>query len=165
MPPPIASAAPDRVLAAIHLIDEDFDVNEMIDALRPVFTGVLMDVADAQGGATQEQVRLIEALGLSLFTLPGDAVLHATPLRPHEVADEVTNPAHRRRLVLMAIIIGFFPHPEAPDQIGRIEDLATALKVTGSEIDEIQIPPARSTELATADFNGRYDRVLNDRDC
>ena len=124
-----------------------------------------MDVADAQGGATQEQVRLIEALGLSLFTLPGDAVLHATPLRPHEVADEVTNPAHRRRLVLMAIIIGFFPHPEVPDQIGRIEDLATALKVTGSEIDEIQIPPARSTELATADFNGRYDRVLNDRDC
>ena len=65
----------------------------------------------------------------------------------------------------MAIIIGFFPHPEVPDQIGRIEDLATALKVTGSEIDEIQIPPARSTELATADFNGRYDRVLNDRDC
>jgi hypothetical protein len=137
-------------------------VEELRTGLKPVVVGALQWVCDVHDGPTPEQQRLIETLASGLFDIAPGAAAHERPLAPAEVASTLPAPRLRRRMVQLAIILGFCRHPETTEQIGRVEELARELGIDGSEIAELRVLVSHSAEQATVDFVRRYDEVLDD---
>ena len=136
-------------------------VNAMSQVFDPTVIGALLGVADADGGPTSEQLHLIEVLSSSLFPSEAPSLASMPALSPDEAAEAIREPQHRERLVQLAIVVGFCRHPETPEQLGRIEDLARALDVTGDQIDEMRVLATRSARQATLDHVRRYANVLD----
>lgn len=129
--------------------------------LHDVVVPALQGVCDVAGGPTREQRRLIEVVGRNLFGLDSTA-LEQVGLSASEVAARVVDQALRRRLVQLAIVVGFCRHPEVPEQIATVEALARELDVDTPEVEMMRVLVSTSAEQATADFVRRYGEVLDD---
>jgi len=121
--------------------------------------GGLLGVAQVNDGATNEQQRVVAALGRHLWSV-NPTELH--PLEPLEVADGLPDSEMRRRFLQLAIIVQFCRHPATVEQEQRLETYAAAVAIDGPQLDSIRDWITEDAEHATYDYVRRYRQFLTD---
>ncbi|MFM7210527.1 MAG: hypothetical protein ACKOYQ_00760, partial [Actinomycetota bacterium] len=127
--------------------------------LTPVFVSGLLGVAVVEEGPTSEQLKVINALARHLWAIDSSGL---GPMEPSAVAEGVHDLEHRRRFVQFAIVISFCRHPNSQEQVSRMEAYASALGITGDQIEAEQRWISEDAERASADFMRTYANYLPD---
>ena len=125
--------------------------------LTPVFVSGLLGVSDVGTGPTTEQIAVIGAVARHLWGLDSSGL---GPIDPAAVADAVSDPEHRRRFVQFSIVVSFCRHPDSQEQVSRMEEYASALGITGDQIEAEQRWISEDAERASADFIRTYANYL-----
>ena len=125
--------------------------------LTPVFISGLLGVADVGDGPTTEQLSVINALARHLWAIDSSGL---GPIDPTAVATALHDAEHRRRFVQFAIVISFCRHPDSQEQVSRMEDYATALGISGDQIEAEQRWISEDAEKASADFMRTYAQYI-----
>ncbi|MFM9134054.1 MAG: hypothetical protein ACKOT0_01225 [bacterium] len=125
--------------------------------LTPVFVSGLLGVADVEGGPTPEQLSVIDAVARHLWGVESSEL---GDIDPSAVADALQDPEHRRRFVQFSIVISFCRHPNSQEQVSRMEEYASALGISGDEIEAEQRWISEDAERASADFIRTYGNYL-----
>ncbi len=97
------------------------------DEVGRAFCGGLLGCSSVEGGPTDEQRRVVEALGQGLYGM-GD-VASIRPLGPDEVRALITDPKRRHRLVEMMVLLEFACHPAHPAMAESVERYADVLGI------------------------------------
>ena len=114
----------------------------------------LLGVAEVAGGPTQEQAVVIGAIAGHLWQVDVGAFAGA---EPRVVAEAVVDAHLRRRFIQLAIVVAFCRHPNAPEQVARLEAYAAAPGVDGDELDVMHSWISKTTEDVSRDFIRTYD--------
>jgi hypothetical protein len=125
----------------------------VIDAghVEPVVRA-MVGAADVDGGPTGEQLAVIGALARTYFESDLDpAALEA--LDPEGVAAAVTDPAARRRVRELLVLIELCRHPTSVAQADRVEAYCAALGETGPGVAIARDLVNGGIATASADFN------------
>lgn len=125
--------------------------------LTPTFVSGLLGVSDVATGPTTEQVSVIDAIARHLWGMDTTGL---GPIDPSAVADAVHDLEHRRRFVQFAIVISFCRHPNSQEQVSRMEQYASALGISGDQIEVEQKWISEDAEKASADFIRTYGKYL-----
>jgi ubiquinone biosynthesis protein Coq4 len=137
-------------------------VNSLIlpaDQVEPV-ARALVGAIDSDGGPTDEQLAVLRALLVHLWQRPDLVAEELAPVDPAGAAEAVTDPAIRRRLNELMVVLELARHPQTPAQVARIEEYAHAIEMGGPELeicrDWIRDGAARAME----DFERFYAEKL-----
>jgi hypothetical protein len=103
----------------------------VIDAnhVEPVVRAML-GAADVDGGPTDEQLAVIGALATTYFEADLDPAA-VDGLGPADTAAAFADPAQRRRVRELLVLVELCRHPVSAHQVERVEEYATALGETG----------------------------------
>jgi hypothetical protein len=102
-------------------------MREIHPDLAPFWLGGLLEVASVDGGPTDEQLRIIQALLRGYFGI--DSALDLSPLPADSIGAVITDPGSRYRMVQTMIVLEFARHPASETLAGAIESYAAALGV------------------------------------
>jgi len=116
----------------------------------------LRHLVAVEGGATPEQLKLLQTLALHLLGVSEDAFSQVSTLLPQELAARLPETRDRRRFLQLAIMLDLCRHPRSEEQLQRLEAFAAALDFQGAELQMIEALCHRSAEEATADFMRIY---------
>ena len=129
------------------------------DQVEPV-ARALVGAIDSDGGPTDEQLAVLRALLVHLWQRPDLVAEELAPVDPAGAAEAVTDPAIRRRLNELMVVLELARHPQTPAQVARIEEYAHAIEMGGPELeicrDWIRDGAARAME----DFERFYAEKL-----
>jgi hypothetical protein len=119
-------------------------------AQAPYWLGGLLEAVSVDGGPTDQQLRLLQALLRGYFGF--EEPVELVPLPADELARRITDPGSRRRLVQTLAVLEFCRHPASP---ALAESVAATVAALG--VDEPMLAVARdaaleSQELVLADF-------------
>jgi hypothetical protein len=117
-----------------------------------VVVGAMLGAADVDGGPTEGQLGVIAALAAGYFETPLDPASVAS-LGPAEAAAALGDPAPRRRLRELLVLIELCRHPASPAQVARVEEYGAALGETGPGMAIARDLVAGNRALAAADFS------------
>jgi hypothetical protein len=125
----------------------------VIDAghVEPVVRA-MVGAADVDGGPTGEQLAVIGALARTYFESDLDPATLAA-LDPDGVAAAVTDPAARRRVRELLVLIELCRHPTSAAQADRVEAYCAALGETGPGVAIARDLVNGGIATASADFN------------
>lgn len=125
----------------------------IIDAehVEPVVRAML-GAADVDGGPTGEQLAVIGALARTYFGAELNAATVA-PLGPEEVAAAFTDPAQRRRVRELLVLVELCRHPTSAAQVDRVDAYAAALGESGPGLAIARDLVTGGIATASADFN------------
>jgi hypothetical protein len=131
-------------------------VREIHTDLAPYWLGGLLEVTSVDGGPTDEQLRIIQGLLRGYFgiTTPVDLV----PLPAHELADIITDPRSRLRLVQTMIVLQLARHPASQALATSVEAYAAALGVDEPMMIVARDAASHSRDLLMADW-ARFART------
>jgi hypothetical protein len=122
------------------------------DPMAEPVARVLLGAIDVDGGATDEQVAVLGAVVAGYWGRP-DLDLNALPsLDPSGAAAAVTEPAHRRRVRELMVMLELCRHPLSDAQVARVEEYATALGETGPGLALARTLVTQGATAAAADY-------------
>ena len=104
------------------------------DQVEPV-ARVLAGVIASDDGPTDEQLAVLRALLTHLWARPDLVVEELEPLEPAAAAALVTDPAVRRRLNELMLVLELARHPQTAAQVARVEEYAHAIEMGGPELE------------------------------
>jgi hypothetical protein len=124
----------------------------VIDAehVEPVVRA-MVGAADVGGGPTDEQLSVAGALARGYFEVDLDPRT-LEPLSPAAVADAFGDPAQRRRLRELLVLVELCRHPSSEEQVARVEEYCAALGESGPGMAIARDLVDGSRATAAADF-------------
>jgi ubiquinone biosynthesis protein Coq4 len=129
------------------------------DQVEPV-ARALAGAIGSDDGPTDEQLAVLRALLVHLWQRPDLAAGELAPFEPPAAAEAVTDPAVRRRLNELMVVLEVSRHPQTPAQVARVEEYAHAIGMGGPELeicrDWVNVGVARAME----DFERFYAESL-----
>ena len=124
----------------------------LLPELVEPFVAGLFGACDVDGGPTDEQIAVLQAIVLQVWHR-SDLDLHAqTPLAPQQLAAIVTSPIDRRHFQEMIVTLEACRHPLTDAQLERAEDYERAIGVVGPDAALFRTMVDQGTEQAKADF-------------
>ena len=129
------------------------------ELVEPV-TCALLGAIDVDGGATDEQIAVLQAIVAHLWERRDLDLSTLVPLGPREAAAAVTDPGARRRLRELMVTLELCRHPESRAQVERVEEYASELGFAGPELEIARDWIDKGIEEATADFDRFYGENL-----
>jgi hypothetical protein len=130
------------------------------DELVEPVCGALLGAVDVDGGVTAEQRAVLQAIVAGYWgraDLDLDAV---DPLGPAEAATAVTDPAHRRRLRELMVVLELCRHPLTDAQVERVAKYAEALGETGPGLEIARTLVREGAQEALADYQRHSQPIL-----
>jgi len=119
--------------------------------VEPV-TRAALGAIDVDGGPTDTQLDVLQALVDHLWVRPDLDVRTLEPLHPGSAAAAVTRPGHRRRFIWMATALEMCRRPMSHAQVARIGDYAAAMHVDDTVLDITRAWLAEGAERAKQDI-------------
>lgn len=116
----------------------------------PYWLGGILEAISVDGGPTDQQLRLIQALLRGYFGF--DEHIDLMPLSPEELARRVPDPGSRYRLVQTLIVLQFSRHPASELLAESVERYAAALGVGEPMLLVARRAVEHSRELLRADW-------------
>ena len=113
---------------------------------------VLLGAIDAGDGGTDEQRAVLAALVGGYWERPDVDLDALVGLGPDEAATLVTDPAHRRRVRELMVLLESCRHPLTEDQVARVETYAAALYEDGPGLAVIRSLVNDGAAHAMADY-------------
>jgi hypothetical protein len=104
------------------------------DQVEPVARALVGAIA-SDDGPTDEQLAVLRALLVHLWNRPDLVVEDLAPLDPGAAAAAITDPATRRRLNELMVVLELARHPQTPAQVARVEEYAHAIAMGGPEVE------------------------------
>jgi hypothetical protein len=131
------------------------------ETVEPV-ARALMGAIAVDGGATPEQCSVLDALLTHLWARPDLVSATLEPFGPAEAAAAVPDPADRRRLNELMVVLELCRHPQTAAQVARVEAYAHALGLGGPELEICRDWIEQGAARATDDFDRFYAERLED---
>ena len=125
---------------------------------EPVARG-LLGAATIDGGPTDEQVHIIDALLHGYFDVDTD-LTSLEPIDPAGLAAAIEDPKARHRVVELMIVLEFSRHPGSDAMAQRVQEYAAALDVD----EKMQVVARDALHAARAELNADYQRYHDDYD-
>ena len=123
----------------------------------------LVGAIDVDGGPSDEQLAVLDAVVVHLFERPDLDLASLEPLGPDETATRLTEPGVRRRFGELLFTLETCRHPLSDAQVSSCERYASAL---GSSPDEVQVLRTAIDEgvaRAAADFDRFFSGMVGAR--
>jgi hypothetical protein len=124
------------------------------------FVPGLLGAIDVDGGPTDEQLAVLRAFVTHLWKRPDLDLGTVTPLGPTDVADRVPDAEARLRFCEMVMTLELCRHPQSDAQVACAEACATALGVTGIEMETTRTALERGSAVVGADLERAYGQIL-----
>jgi hypothetical protein len=131
------------------------------DGLVEPVTGALLGAIDVDGGATEEQLAVLDAIVTHLWERADLDLAGLEPLGPDAAATVVVDPGARRRLRELMVTLELCRHPQSAAQVARIEEYSRFLGCDGPELEIARHWIDEGVERATADFDRFYAEKLD----
>jgi hypothetical protein len=124
----------------------------VIDAehVEPVIRA-MVGAADVEDGPTDEQLAVIGALAQGYFEVEFGTPL-TEPLPPGATAEAIADPAARRRLRELLVLVELCRHPVSAAQARRVDEYCAALGESGPGLVIVRDLVERSRAAAAADY-------------
>jgi hypothetical protein len=131
------------------------------DMVEPV-TRVLLGSIDTGDGGTDEQRAVLAAIVAGYWERPDLDLDALSPMSPDEGAAVVADPAHRRRVREMMVLLESCRHPLTETQVARVEAYAAALHEDGPGMTIVRSLVNDGAKQAMADFMRFMDDIQVD---
>ena len=122
------------------------------DSMVEPVTRVLLGAIDVDGGATDEQLAVLDAVVAGYWGRPDLELAALAPFDPAGAAEAVTRPAHRRRVRELMVMLELCRHPLSDAQVTRVEEYADALGETGVGLVVARTLVNEGAAAAAADY-------------
>ncbi|MCX6511175.1 MAG: hypothetical protein NT081_10260 [Actinobacteria bacterium] len=116
------------------------------------FVAGLIGACDVEGGPTNEQFSVLQALVGQVWRRSDIDLRAQTPLAPQQLAAIVTSPIDRRHFQELIVTLEACRHPLTDAQLDRAEDYERAIGITGPDAALFRTMVDEGTERAKADF-------------
>ncbi len=117
----------------------------------------LVGSVDVEGGPTDEQVRVLQAITTHLFERPDLDPRVVSPLGPQETADRLADAGTRRRFAEVMFTLEMCRHPLSDAQVTRCEAYSEALGSSPEEVEIFRRQIDEGVKVAAADFDRFFD--------
>jgi hypothetical protein len=111
----------------------------------------MVGAADVDTGPTAEQLAVVGALAAGYFEVDLDPATIES-LSPHATAEAFVEPAQRRRVRELLVLVELCRHPASPSQAARVEEYCAALGESGPGLAIARDLVDRSRAEAAADY-------------
>jgi hypothetical protein len=128
------------------------------EMVEPV-TRVLLGAIDTGDGGTDEQRAVLGTLVAGYWERPDLDVGALSALEPEDAAASVTEPAHRRRVRELMVLLESCRHPLTEEQVARVEAYADALHEEGPGMTIVRSLVRDGAKQAMADFQRFVDDI------
>lgn len=129
--------------------------------LVSAFVAGLAGACDVEGGPTDEQYVVLQAVTAHVWERPELDVRAVGPIGPEAVAAAVVDRADRRRFHELLVTLEACRHPLSDAQLERIEAYESSIGLTGPDAALFRTMVDEGTERAKADF-ARFLAVSTD---
>lgn len=129
------------------------------DRVEPM-VAALLGAIDVNGGPTDEQLGVLEAVTSHLWERPELDLSSMRTLSPEAAARQIANPIERRTFHEILVALEACRHPLTVEQLERAEQYGRALSVTGAEVTMFRDLVQAGTERAAADFARFLDTTM-----
>lgn len=124
--------------------------------VEPVVRGLLGSI-DVDGGATDEQLRVLGAITAHLWQRPDLDLRALSPLGPAETAAKVDDPGARRRFAEVMFAVEMCRHPLTEAQVNRCDAYSEALGSSPAEVSLMRESLEEGVAKAAADFQRFFE--------
>src|SRR5262249_46457807 len=107
------------------------------DMVEPCMRALLGGIS-VDDGPTEAQLAVLGAVAAHLWQRPDLALDATTTLEPDAAADEILDPAVRRRVIELLVTLELCRHPQTATQVARVESYAAGLGVDGPELEIVR---------------------------
>lgn len=121
------------------------------DLVEPFVAG-LLGVCDVDGGITEEQLVVLQAIVTQVWRRPDLELRALSSLEPGALADAVTSATDRRHFQELVVTLEACRHPLNDAQLERAEAYEAAIGITGPDAALFRTMVDEGTERAKADF-------------
>jgi len=128
------------------------------------FVAGLLGVCDVDGGPTDEQLVVLQAIVTQVWKRSDLNVRAIDALDPHSVADIVNDPVDRRHFQEMIVTLEACRHPLTDAQLARAEAYEQAIGIVGPDAALFRTMVDEGTERAKADFARFLDGSVKARE-
>ncbi len=111
----------------------------------------MVGAADVDAGPTEEQLNVIGALASGYYAVDVDFAT-IEPLGPWETADAFPDPALRRRVRELLVLVEMCRHPISATQAARVEEYCVAMGQSGPDVMLVRDLIEKSRVEAAADY-------------
>jgi len=115
----------------------------------------LIGAIDAGDGGTEEQRRILRALVDGYWERPDLDLSALDPIEPDGLAATITDPAKRRRVRQLMVVLELTRHPLTPAQVDRVDAYAAALGEEGPGLETARSLARDEVAKAIADYARR----------
>jgi hypothetical protein len=130
------------------------------DELVEPVCGALLGAADVDGGVTAEQRAVLQAIVAGYWGRPDLDLDAVDELGPAGAASAVTDPAHRRRLRELMVLLELCRHPLTDAQVERVAKYAEALGESGPGLEIARTLVRDGAQGALADYQRHSKPIL-----
>ncbi len=127
------------------------------------FVAGLLGVCDVDGGPTEEQLAVLQAIVSQVWSRPDLDLRAQTPLDPAQLAAAVQSPTDRRHFQEMIVTLEACRHPLLDAQLERAEAYETAIGIVGPDAALFRTMVDEGTDRAKADFARFLNGSVEDR--
>ena len=122
------------------------------DSMVEPVTRVLLGAIDVDGGATDEQLAVLDAVVAGYWGRPDLDLAALAPCDPVGASEAVTRRAHRRRVRELMVMLELCRHPLSDAQVTRVQEHADALGETGVGLVVARTLVNEGAAAAAADY-------------
>ena len=123
----------------------------------------LVGAVDVDGGPTDEQLAVLDAIVLHLFERDDLELTTIEPLGPEETADLLTSVDARRRFGELLFTLETCRHPLSDPQLASCERYAVALGSSPEQVQVLRTAIDEGVARAAADFDRFFSDMVVDR--
>ena len=120
----------------------------------------LVGVIDVDGGPSDEQLAVLDAIVVHLFERDDLDLTSVAPLGPDETARHLTRPDARRRFAELMFTLETCRHPLTDAQVTSCERYASALGSSPDEVDVLRVAIDEGVARAAADFDRFFSGMV-----
>lgn len=127
------------------------------------FAGGLMAGIDVDGGPTDEQLGVLQAIVSCLWNRPDLDLRTIRRIEPNELADLITEEDHRNAFHELHLTLETCRHPVTDGQVQLVQDYADALGVDGEDLEIFRDLVKEGVDTAAADYQRFLVHNLDER--
>jgi hypothetical protein len=116
------------------------------------FVAGLLGVCDVDGGVTEEQLAVLQAIVTQVWRRPDLDLRGMSPIEPTEIAGVIGSTDDRRHFQELIVTLEACRHPLTDAQLERAEAYEAAIGITGPDAALFRTMVDEGTERAKADF-------------
>jgi hypothetical protein len=122
--------------------------DELVEPVARVLVGAI----DVDGGPTDEQRNVLQAIVAGYWGRAELDLSALSPSSPAEAAGAITEPPARRRVRELLVLLELCRHPSSVAQVERVEEYAAALGESGPGLEIARDLVRKGADAALADF-------------